>query len=200
MNLTTIEIAYNLVPIVLCIVVAMLVISTIRLRQQTNSQHRKINQLNEELNALLSCSRGISERLHSHQNQFQNIARRQDNLETVEPGHAGYKQAIALYVNSIVREAGSLISILKGLDGFVFTAGIGENAVEIRRMVCEQLGWYGIELNDEAHQENQTLISSIDSAIKVYVIPTNEELMIAQHTLETLADNNVISLNLKTGN
>ena len=97
MNLTTIEIAYNLVPIVLCIVVAMLVISTIRLRQQTNSQHRKINQLNEELNALLSCSRGISERLHFHQNQFQNITKRQDSLEIVEPGHAGYKQAIALY-------------------------------------------------------------------------------------------------------
>lgn len=97
MNFTTIEVAYNLVPIVLCIVVAMLVVSTIRLRQQTNSQHRKINQLNEELNALLSCSRGISEKLHSHQYQFQNIAERQDKLEVAEPGHSGYKQAIALY-------------------------------------------------------------------------------------------------------
>jgi Flp pilus assembly protein TadB len=97
MNLASIEIVYNLVPIVLCIVVALLAVSTQRLRQQTNNQHRKINQLNEELNALLSCSRGISKRLHSHQNQFQNIAKRQDNLETVEPGHAGYKQAIALY-------------------------------------------------------------------------------------------------------
>ena len=97
MNMMTIEIAYTLVPIILSVVVAMLVVSTIRLRQQTNSQHRKINQLNDELNALLSCSRGISERLHLHQNQFQNITKRQDNLETVEPGHAGYKQAIALY-------------------------------------------------------------------------------------------------------
>ncbi len=97
MNLILIEIAYNLVPIVLCIVVILLVISMQRLRQQTHNQHRKINQLNEELNALLSCSRGISERLHSHQSQFQNINKRQDNLEAVEPGHAGYKQAIALY-------------------------------------------------------------------------------------------------------
>jgi hypothetical protein len=97
MNFTNIELVYNLIPIILCVVVAMLVVSTLRLRQQTNNQHRKINQLYEELNALLSCSRGISERLHTHQNQFQNITKRQDNLETVEPGHAGYKQAIALY-------------------------------------------------------------------------------------------------------
>jgi len=97
MNLTLIETVYNLVPIFLCIVVVLLVVSTLRLRQQTNNQQEKINQLNEELHALLSCSRGISQRLHSHQNQFQNISKRQDNLETVEPGHAGYKQAIALY-------------------------------------------------------------------------------------------------------
>lgn len=97
MNLTLIETVYNLAPIVLCIVVALLVVSTLRLRQQTNNQHEKINQLNKELHALLSCSRGISQRLHSHQNQFQNISKRQDNLETIEPGHAGYKQAVALY-------------------------------------------------------------------------------------------------------
>ena len=97
MNFTTLELAYNFVPMILCIVVAMLVISTIRLRQQSNNQHKRISQLNEELNALLSCSRGISERLPSHQNQFQNITKRQDNHETIEPGHAGYKQAIALY-------------------------------------------------------------------------------------------------------
>lgn len=97
MNLITIDAIYYMVPVLLSVVVMMLVILTIRLRQQTNYQHRKINQLHEELNALLSCSRGISERLHSHQSQFQNITKRQDNLEAIEPGHAGYKQAIALY-------------------------------------------------------------------------------------------------------
>lgn len=97
MSFTTIEAAYNLIPLILCFVVAILIVSTLRLRHQTNSQNRKINQLNDELNALLSCSRGISERLHSHQDQFQNITRRQDNLETAETGSAGYKQAIALY-------------------------------------------------------------------------------------------------------
>ncbi len=97
MNFENIELLFNLVPLFLCIVVVMLIVSTFRLRQQTNNQHRKINQLNEELNALLSCSRGISEKLHSHQYQFQNIAERQDKLEVAEPGHSGYKQAIALY-------------------------------------------------------------------------------------------------------
>ncbi len=97
MNFTNIELLYNLVPLFLTIVVMMLIVSTIRLRQQTHNQHKKINQLNEELHALLSCSRGISEKLHSHQYQFQNIAERQDKLEVAEPGHSGYKQAIALY-------------------------------------------------------------------------------------------------------
>ena len=110
------------------------------------------------------------------------------------------KQAIELYVNSIVREVGSLMTALKGLDGLVFTAGIGENAAEIRRLVCEQLTWLGIELNKKANQDNETLISSEDSAITVYVIPTNEELMIAQHALDTLSNEKYISLNLKTGN
>lgn len=81
MNYTNIEQLYNLVPLFLIVVVMMLVISIIRLRKQTYYQHRQINNLNEELNALLSCSRGISEKLHSHQHQFQNIAERQDKLE-----------------------------------------------------------------------------------------------------------------------
>ncbi len=97
MNIAHIDLLNNLVPLFLCAIVAMLIISTIRLRKQTQCQFRQINQLNEELNALLSCSRGISERLHSHQNQFQNISERQDKLEVAEPGHGGYKQAIALF-------------------------------------------------------------------------------------------------------
>jgi uncharacterized protein DUF2802 len=97
MNLTHIEMFYNLIPLILSVVVLMLIVSTMRLRKQTHNQHKKIDQLNAELNALLSCSRGISERLHSHQYQFQNIAERQDKLEISETGNAGYKQAIALF-------------------------------------------------------------------------------------------------------
>ncbi len=97
MNFTNIELLYNLLPLFLCGVVTILIVSTMRLRQQTHVQHKKINQLNEELSALLSCSRGISEKLHSHQYQFQNMTERQDKLEIAEPGNGGYKQAIALF-------------------------------------------------------------------------------------------------------
>lgn len=97
MNLAYLELLYNLIPLFLSIVVTMLVISTLHLRKKTHIQYRRINQLNEELNALLSCSRGISERLHSYQHQFRNITERQDKLEVGEPGSAGYKQAIALF-------------------------------------------------------------------------------------------------------
>ena len=97
MNFTNIELLYNLLPLLLCGVVTILIVSTMRLRKQTHVQHKKINQLNEELSALLSCSRGISEKLHSHQYQFQNMTERQDQLEIAEPGNGGYKQAIALF-------------------------------------------------------------------------------------------------------
>jgi acetate kinase len=110
------------------------------------------------------------------------------------------QQAIDLYVHRIVREAGSMVALLKGLDGLVFTAGIGENAVRIRKQVCEQLAWLGIEIDDKANEENNTVISTTNSPIKVCVIPTNEELMIAQHAFELLSAEKNISKKLATGN
>jgi acetate kinase len=110
------------------------------------------------------------------------------------------QQAIDLYVHRIVREAGSMIALLKGLDGLVFTAGIGENAARIRKQVCEQLVWLGIEIDDKANEENNTVISATNSPIKVCVIPTNEELMIAQHTFELLNSEKSTSKKLATGN
>lgn len=97
MNFTNFELLYNFFPLFLSGVMVLLIFTIIRLYKQTHNQHRKINQLSEELNALLACSRGISKKLHSHQDKFQNIAERQDKLEILEPGNAGYKQAIALY-------------------------------------------------------------------------------------------------------
>jgi Protein of unknown function (DUF2802) len=97
MNFTYLELLYNLTPLILSVVVTLLVVATLHLRKKTHNQYQQINQLNEELNALLSCSRGISERLHTHQHQFRNITERQDKLEVGEPGGAGYKQAIALF-------------------------------------------------------------------------------------------------------
>lgn len=97
MNLSNLELLYNLIPLLLSVIVMMLAIFMIQLRKKTQMQHRQIHQLNEELNALLSCSRGISERLHNYQHQFHHITERQDKLEVGEPGNSGYKQAIALF-------------------------------------------------------------------------------------------------------
>ncbi len=97
MNIEYLKFLYILIPSFLSVVVTMLVISTLHLRKKAHNQDRQMNQLNEELNALLSCSRGISERLHAYQHQFRNIIERQDKLEVGEPGSTSYKQAIALF-------------------------------------------------------------------------------------------------------
>jgi acetate kinase len=79
-----------------------------------------------------------------------------------------------------------LAAALQGLDAFVFTAGIGENSATIRARVAEQLGWLGVTLDPAENSRHARLISHTDSLIPVYVVPTDEELMIAQHTLSLL--------------
>jgi acetate kinase len=96
--------------------------------------------------------------------------------------------AIDHFVYRIQREMGSLAAALGGLDAVVFTAGIGENAPAIRRQVCAGLGWLGVEIDDAANAAGGPCISSAPSATPVWVIPTNEELMIARHTLRLLGD------------
>jgi acetate kinase len=68
----------------------------------------------------------------------------------------------------------------------VFTAGIGENSVKLRAAVAEKLGWLGIALDAQANAAGRSLISSSDSRTRLYVVPTDEELMIARHTLALL--------------
>ncbi len=82
---------------------------------------------------------------------------------------------------------GMLAAALAGLDAFVFTAGIGENSPPMRARIAERLAWLGIGLDATANNAGSTLISKKDSRVPVYVIPTNEELMIARHTLELLS-------------
>lgn len=97
-------------------------------------------------------------------------------------------EAIDLFVWRAAKEAAGLIASLGGLDGLVFTAGIGENDALIRAAVCERLAWTGLVLDDQANAENAPLISTPDSAIAVRVIPTDEERMIAHHVLNLLPD------------
>jgi acetate kinase len=97
------------------------------------------------------------------------------------------KEAIDLFAFRIARESGALTSSLGGLDGIVFTAGIGEHAPAIRAMVAARLGWLGVQLDLDANARDAAVISTPQSRIEVRVIPTDEEAMIAHHVLETIA-------------
>lgn len=105
-------------------------------------------------------------------------------LEASEDANA--KLAIDYFVYRIGLNAGMLAAALQGLDAFVFTAGIGENSATIRARVAEQLGWLGVTLDATENARHARLISRSGSLIPVYVVPTDEELMIAQHTLSLL--------------
>jgi acetate kinase len=105
-------------------------------------------------------------------------------LEASTDPHA--KLAIDYFVYRIGLNAGMLAAALQGLDAFVFTAGIGENSARIRASIANQLGWLGVALDPAENSRHTRLISRSDSRIPVYVVPTDEELMIAQHTLSLL--------------
>jgi acetate kinase len=90
--------------------------------------------------------------------------------------------AVDYFVYRVAREIGGLTAVLGGLDGLVFTAGIGENSSVIRQRVCEASFWLGIELDADANTAHASRISRASSPVSVRVIPTNEELMIARHT------------------
>jgi len=90
--------------------------------------------------------------------------------------------AVDYFVYRATREVGALTAVLGGIDGLVFTAGIGENSPEIRERICDSSSWLGIELDDAANTDHSTRISTNRSKVSVWVIPTNEELMIARHT------------------
>ena len=90
--------------------------------------------------------------------------------------------AVDYFVYRAAKEIGALAAVLGGVDGLVFTAGVGENSAEIRRRVCEASRWLGVELDAEANDAGGPRISAPRSRVSAWVIPTNEELMIARHT------------------
>ena len=105
-------------------------------------------------------------------------------LESKEPRS---KLAVDLFTYRIGRELGSLAAALGGLDALVFTGGIGERAVAIRERVCRDAGWLGIELDAAANKTDGPRISTAASRVPAWVMPTNEELMIARHTRRLIA-------------
>jgi acetate kinase len=94
--------------------------------------------------------------------------------------------AIDYFVYRAAKEIGAFAAVLGGVDGLVFTAGIGEHSVEIRARICEASAWLGVELDARANAEHGPRITTSQSPVSAWVIPTNEELMIARHTGQLL--------------
>ncbi|HSE95776.1 MAG TPA: acetate kinase, partial [Methylomirabilota bacterium] len=139
----------------------------------------------------LMDQRGMSaravERLIYHESGMLGVSGISSDMRTLlESDDPRARLAIDLYVYRIQRELGSLAGALGGLDALVFTAGIGENAVPIRERVCRDAGWLGLTLDPAANATGGPRISAPGSRVGAWVIPTDEELMIARHTRRVL--------------
>lgn len=101
-------------------------------------------------------------------------------LESSSEPHA--REAIAYFISRLCREIGGMAAVLEGVDALVFSGGIGENSAYIRREVLTSLGWLGVTFDEARNQANAETLNTLDADIGVFVIRTNEELMIARHT------------------
>ena len=104
-----------------------------------------------------------------------------DFRELLTSGEPRARIAIELFCYHTARQIGSLAAALGGLEGIVFTAGVGENAASVRAAICRACAWLGLELDEAANQERQARISKSGSRVAAYVIKTDENLMIARH-------------------
>jgi len=104
--------------------------------------------------------------------------------ETSDPRAA---QAIDLFCYRAKKYVGAYAAVLGGLDVLVFTGGIGENAAEVRARICQGLSFLGVQIDRDRNASNAPIISSDESPVKVLMIKTNEDLMIASHTLSVIA-------------
>jgi acetate kinase len=109
-----------------------------------------------------------------------------DMRELEAAGTPEAAEAIAYFIARLRQELGGLVALLDGLDALVFCGGIGEHAWRVREAALAGLGWLGIELDAAANRVQAPVISTRRSAVEVRVIPTDEEAMIARHTLAVL--------------
>jgi acetate kinase len=95
-----------------------------------------------------------------------------------------------MFCKKVKKYIGAYLGMMNGADAICFSAGIGENSPEVRREVCSNLEWFGIELDDEKNLEaiggKEMMISKDSSRVKIYVIPTNEELVLARDTARVI--------------
>jgi acetate kinase len=109
-----------------------------------------------------------------------------DMRELLASGTPEARLAVDYFVHRAVKEIGALTAVLGGLDALVFTAGIGERSAAIRDRICAGCAWLGVQIDDALNGQNATRISQADSRVPVWVIPTDEELMIARHMTRVL--------------
>jgi acetate kinase len=132
-------------------------------------------------------SREELEHLLYHESGVKGVSGLTADMKTLlESADMKAKLAIDLYCYRIRRELGSLAAALGGLDAFVFTGGVGENAAAIRASVCEDAAWLGLQLNAEANRRGGSRISNPGSRVAAWIVPTDEELTIARHTQRLL--------------
>jgi acetate kinase len=105
-----------------------------------------------------------------------------DMRDLLASSDANARLAIDYFVYRAAKEIGAFAAVLGGVDGLVFTAGIGERSAEIRRRICAASAWLGIDFDERANAQHGPCISTSESRVSAWVIPTNEELMIARHT------------------
>ena len=108
-----------------------------------------------------------------------------DVEEAADAGNVRCQYALEAFKYQVAKIIGSYVAAMNGVDAIVFTAGVGENSATTRQGVCDYLGYLGITIDAEANGKRgeEIVISTADSKVKVLVIPTNEELMIARDTL-----------------
>ncbi len=114
-----------------------------------------------------------------------------DINQAVENGDAQAKKTFDAYIRSVVRFVGAYVAVMNGVDAIAITAGVGENNPNIRKAICEHLGYLGIEIDDEKNNSRgeEIEISTANSKVKVFVVPTNEELAIARETVALVKNN-----------
>jgi acetate kinase len=103
-----------------------------------------------------------------------------------ESADPGARKAVELFCFRVAKEVAAMAASMGGVDALVFTAGIGENSPEIRALIAERLEWLGVAVDPEANGRKAYDISAAEARVPVFVVPTNEEMMIARHTIQVL--------------
>src|SRR5262249_37629832 len=104
-----------------------------------------------------------------------------DFRDLLSSADAHARFAVEVFCYRVSRHIGSLAAALGGLDGLIFTAGVGENAAPVRAAVCRACAWLGLDLDDDANARTGARIGRSGSRVSAYVVPTDENLMIARH-------------------